>query len=168
MQTLDVISVNIWQIFISLCNLLILFLILKKFLYKPVKRVLAERQHSIDSKYSEADNAVKAAKENRIAWEAKMQSAEAEADRIISDASASAERKSERIIADAREKAGVIVNEAETQAELELKKAHEEIKREIVDVSAVIAEKMLEREIKEDDHRVMIDSVISEIGKSEE
>lgn len=168
MQTLDVISVNIWQIFISLCNLLILFLILKKFLYKPVKRVLAERQNRIDSKYGEADDAIKQANENRAAWEAKINSAEAEADRIINDASAKAERKSERIIADAREKAGVIVNEAETQAELELKKAQEEIKREIIDVSAVIAEKLLEREIKSNDHRAMINSVISEIGEDEE
>ncbi len=33
MQSLDVISVNLWQILISLCNLLILYLILKQFLY---------------------------------------------------------------------------------------------------------------------------------------
>ena len=44
MPTLDVISVNIWSILISLCNLLILFFIIKKFLYKPVRKMLAERQ----------------------------------------------------------------------------------------------------------------------------
>jgi len=43
MPTLDVISVNIWSILISLCNLLILFFIIKKFLYKPVRKMLAER-----------------------------------------------------------------------------------------------------------------------------
>ena len=42
MPSLDVISINLWQILISLCNLLILFLILKKFLYKPVRRVMQE------------------------------------------------------------------------------------------------------------------------------
>ena len=44
MQTLDVISVNLWQILISLINLFLLFLILKKFLFKPVKKVLDQRQ----------------------------------------------------------------------------------------------------------------------------
>ena len=42
MQSLDVISVNIWQIVISLANLALLFLLLKKFLYQPVKRMLAK------------------------------------------------------------------------------------------------------------------------------
>ena len=40
MQSLEVISVNIWHILISLCNLLILFLIVKRFLFKPVKKAL--------------------------------------------------------------------------------------------------------------------------------
>ena len=44
MQTLDVISVNIWQILISLANLTILFLLFKKFLFKPVKKVMEKRE----------------------------------------------------------------------------------------------------------------------------
>ena len=43
-QTLDVISVNLWSILISLANLLIIFLILKKLLWKPVKKVMEQRQ----------------------------------------------------------------------------------------------------------------------------
>ena len=48
MQTLDVISVNIWQIVISLANLALLFLLLKKFLYQPVKRMLAKREEEMN------------------------------------------------------------------------------------------------------------------------
>ena len=48
MQSLDVISVNIWQILISLCNLVILFLILKKFLFKPVQKVTQTRRAELD------------------------------------------------------------------------------------------------------------------------
>ena len=51
MQTLEVISVNLWQILISLLNLLILFLLFKKFLFKPVNNMLAKRQSEIDEKY---------------------------------------------------------------------------------------------------------------------
>ena len=57
MQTLDVISVNIWQILASLLNLVLLFLIVKYFLYKPVKNVLASRRASIDKEYSDAEEA---------------------------------------------------------------------------------------------------------------
>ena len=47
-QSLDVISVNLWDILISLANLLILFILVKKFLFKPVKKVLEKRQSEID------------------------------------------------------------------------------------------------------------------------
>ena len=54
------------------------------------------------------------------------------------------------------------------EAKLERKKATEGIKREIVDVSSAIAEKMLEREVNENDHRALIDSFIEKIGDGDE
>ena len=45
MQNLDIISINIWQVVISLANLVILFLILKKFLFEPVKKIKAQREN---------------------------------------------------------------------------------------------------------------------------
>ena len=48
MQFLDVISVNIWAILASLANLLILTLIIKKFLFKPVKKIVDARRKTID------------------------------------------------------------------------------------------------------------------------
>ena len=48
MQSLDIISINLWQILISLANLLIIFLIFKKLLFKPVQNILAARQQQVD------------------------------------------------------------------------------------------------------------------------
>ena len=48
LQPLDVISVNLWHILISLLNLVILFLVVKKFLFKPVKELFARRQAELD------------------------------------------------------------------------------------------------------------------------
>ena len=47
-ESLDVISVNIWHILISLINLVLMFLLVKKFLYKPVKKMMKERQDAVD------------------------------------------------------------------------------------------------------------------------
>lgn len=166
MQSLDVISINLWQILISLCNLLLLFLIIKKFLYKPVKRLLQERQSTLDQQYAAADNAKKQAEQSRVSWEEKLQGAQAEADTLLKEETARAERRSAQIVSEAREKADIIVHEAEKQADLEHKKAQAEIKKEIVDVSALLTEKMLRREIRQEDHRDLIDAVISEIGET--
>ncbi|MBE6667070.1 MAG: F0F1 ATP synthase subunit B [Ruminococcaceae bacterium] len=165
MQTLDVISVNIWQILISLLNLVLLFFILKKFLFKPVKNILAKRQSEIDSKYDVADQAINEAEQSRVEYEEKLSGAKAEADAILQTATDTAKLRGDKIVADAQLKADGIIRRAETEAELERKKAIDGIKQEIVSVSGAIAEKMIEREINTDDHRALIDSFIEEIGE---
>ena len=166
MQSLGIISVNLWQILISLANLLILFFIIKKFLYGPVKKIIAARQAELDVQYSAASEAERSAKENKEAWEEKMKSAQSEADAIIQTATANANQRGEKIIAEAKEKATYIVRQAENEAALERKRAEDDIKYEIVTISSALAEKMLEREINAQDHRELIDSFIGSIGES--
>ncbi len=68
-QSADVITVNLWQIIISLCNLLIIFLIIKKFLFKPVKAAMAKRQANIDKQLDDAAKAKSEADKSRAKWE---------------------------------------------------------------------------------------------------
>ena len=168
MQTLDVISVNLWQILSSLINLVLLFLILKHFLYKPVKNIRAKRQKELDEQYATAAAAQKEADSNREAWEHKLSTAKEEADAILQVAAENAKTRGEKLIAEAKERADGIVRTAEAEAELEKRKASEEIKREIVEISGALTEKMLEREINEEDHRALIDSFIEEMGEGNE
>ncbi len=167
MQSLEVISVNIWQILISLLNLLILFLLFKKFLFGPVNKMLAKRQSEIDSRYDAADEAKRAAEEEKLLWDEKIGTVKAESDEIIKKAQDSAKRQGETIVTKAKEQADGIIRQAETQAQLEMKKAEEGIKKEIVEVSTALANKLLEREINVDDHRDLIDSFIEKIGDEE-
>lgn len=168
MQNLPVISVNLWQILISLANLVILFFIIKRFLFKPVIAMMNKRQSEIDDRYKVAENAVNEAQENKKLWEDKMSSAKTEADTIIRDAASTAKIRSEAIVNEAQEKAENIIRVAKSEAELELKKAADGIKHEIVEVSGELAEKMLEREINKDDHKALIDSFINKIGDENE
>lgn len=165
MQSLDIISVNIWHILVSLLNLAILFFLVKKFLYKPVKNMVAEREAAVNSKYEAAEQAKKNALENEEQWQAKLKEASSKADSIIKNATDIAKSRAEQIVKDADLKADGIVKAAEKEAELERIKATDGIKREIVDVSAAIAEKMLEREVNTEDHRAMIDSFINNIDE---
>ena len=163
MQTLEVISVNLWNIVYSLANLTIIFLLVKKFLFKPIRNVLAARQNEIDAQYAAAEEAEKNAQTDRELYAQKLTLAQDEADQIIGDAAAKAQNRADRIVSEAKEKAEGLVRQAEVQAELELKKAEAGIKREIVDVSSMLTEKLLGREINTEDHRDMIDSFIDEL-----
>lgn len=167
-QSLDVISVNLWSILISLLNLLILFLLVKKFLFKPVKKVLEKRNSEIESQYEKASEAEEKANESKKEWEKALSGAKNEADSILTTATETAKRRSEKIVEEAETKAASIMRQAETEAELSYKKAQGKIKEEIVSVSEVLTEKMLGREIKIEDHKNLIDSFIEEIGDGDD
>ena len=164
MQTLDIISVNLWQMLASLANLVLLFLIVKKFLYQPVKKMLETRQNAIDADYAAAASAKEQAQAEQKAYEAKRADAKAEADRVIRAAADIATEREQEIVAAAKTKADGIVRQAQEEAALERRKAEEGIRKEIVEVSSALAEKLLEREVSADDHRRLIDTFIDEIG----
>lgn len=164
MQTLDVISVNLWQTVISLLNLVLLFLLVKKFLFKPVMKVLDQRQKQIDDRYARADEANAEAQESRKTWEEKLAGADAEADAILQTAAENARRRGDKLVAKARGEADSIIRMAQNEAKLERQMAAAGIRKEIVEVSGALAEKLLEREINRQDHRALIDSFIEEIG----
>lgn len=163
MQNLGVISVNIWAILASLANLLILTLIVKRFLFKPVKKIVDARRAAIDNEYAQAQAARDQAEESRLNYEAAMAAAKQTSDQIIAEASRTAEYRSNEIVAEARQKATDIRRQAETDAALERKKAEDEMKREIADVSTQLTGKLLQREINEDDHRKLIDSFLNDL-----
>ncbi len=160
---LDVISVNIWAILASLANLLILTLIIKKFLYKPVKKIMDTRRAAIDSDYTQAQTAREEAEKTRQEYEEAMASARMTGDQIIADANRTAEYRSNEIVAEARERASEIRRQAEADAVLERKRAEDEMKHEIANVSAQLTGKLLQREINEEDHRTLIDSFLNDL-----
>lgn len=168
MQSLEVISINFGQILISLLNLLLLFLILKRFLYAPVKSVVKDRQEMLKRQFDEAENAVSKAKINEEYWNGKIKNAQQEANSIIKNATDNANQNSNEIISDAKKKARDIVTQAEINAKIERKKAENSIKKEIADASTILAEKIISREINEDEQKNLIDNFIKEMENMNE
>ena len=165
MQTLEVISVNLWQMLASLVNLVLLFLIVKRFLYRPVKKMLSDRRAAIEGDYAAADAARKDAEADRAAYEQKLKDAHDEAEGLIQSAVRTAGQREEEILAEAKDKADGILRQAKEDAALEKKKAEDEIRYEIVQVSSLLTEKILEREIRPEDHEKWIDSFVNSVGE---
>lgn len=164
MENLGIVSLNIWQILISLTNLAILYTLLKKFLYKPVKAVLEGRKAAIEKTYADAEEARMSANAAREEYAAKLATANETAEGIIHDATVHANKRGEKIVAEAQQKAEEIVRQGEVEASLEKKKAMESIRRDITDVSAAMTEQLLQREMNENDHRKMIDEFLKGVG----
>ena len=165
MGNLQIVSFNLWQVLISLANLTILYLGLKKFLYQPVKAVLENRKATIAKAYDEAEEYRSSANAAREEYAAKLATAHTTADEIIHDATVLANRRGEKIVADAHQKADEIVRQGEQEAAMERKKAMETIRQDITDVSAAMTEKLLGREMSTEDHRSMIDEFLKGVGE---
>jgi F-type H+-transporting ATPase subunit b len=168
MQPSEIISVNLWQILISLANLLILFLLFKKFLFAPVKAFVAKRQAAVDEQYEKAAAARAAAEADKAAWEETMSSAKEQADALVKQGAETAARRRDAILADAKAQAEGIVKAAQTEAALEKEKAADEVKQEIVDVSVLLTEKLLGREIKADDHDALFNAFLNDMGDGDD
>ena len=165
MQNLDIISINIWQVVISLANLVILFLILKKFLFEPVRKIRAQREKEIESQYDKAEKARLEAEELKAGWDEKMATADQKANEIINEAVERADARNEVMLYESRERADQIIRKAKADIERDRRDARESIKKEIVDVSQALSEQIIGREINMDDHRYLIDKAIDKIGE---
>ena len=163
MQSLEVFSLNLWQMIISLCNLVILFLILKKFLYKPVRKALEERKQAVEGVYADAQKALDTANASKTEYERELAGIRERADSMLASATADANKRSEAILSDARERADGMMRQAKNDISLERHKAESGIRSEIADVSTALTEKLLAREINSDDHRKLIDDFLAEM-----
>ena len=95
MGNLQIVSFNLWQVLISLANLTLLYMGLKKILYKPVKAVLENRKAAIAKAYDEAEEYRNSANAAREEYAANLATAHAAADEIIHDATVLANRRGE-------------------------------------------------------------------------
>lgn len=163
-QNLDIISINIWQILISMANLLIIFLLLKKFLFKPVQAVFAKREAQVKGIYDEAEKSRSSAAAMRQEYETKMAGAREEADSIVRTAVQSARRESDAIVAEASGKASHLLKKADADIAQAKQQMLQEVRGEISDLAVSIAEKVVEREINEKDHQQFVDEFIRNVG----
>lgn len=163
---LDFFTIDVWTLIFTWVNMLILFLLVKKLLFKPVQRILEQRQQEVDKMYDTANEAQAKATAMEKEYTVKLNSAKEEAGEIIKSATLTAKRREEEIVEEARQKASAIAQKASAEIEQEKKKAYQEIKGEISEISVAIAEKMVQREMKPADHEALIAQFIENVGEA--
>lgn len=149
----------------TLINTLILFLVLKHFLFKPVNKILDERKQNVEETYRQADEKLTEAARLESEYTEKLANAKAESAEIVKNATKRAQTRSDEIIAEAKSEASSLIVKANADIEKEKKRAVNQIKDEISDIALAVAEKVVEKEIDPKDHERLIESFISELGE---
>lgn len=158
------IGLNPWTALFTLCNLVIVFFILKKFLFKPVNKMIDDRQKEIDQLYADAAGAKQEAETLRDDYSQKLAEAKDTSARIVSEATQEANRRGEEIVRQARQDAEALREKAGADIALERKKALNEVKGDISRIALDIAEKVVERELDEKDQERLIDGFLRDMG----
>ena len=146
------------DLIINIVNIIVLFLIIKALVYKPVKKFLDDRT-AAKAKEQQAQIENTAKEGERIIADARTQ-----ADGIVSEAEEKAREKAERITARAQAEVAEQKNKALADIKEEREEFIESAREDIAGLAVGISEKILCREVSEADNRKIVDDFFAEKG----
>lgn len=157
-------GVNPWTALFILLNTLTIFFVASKFLFKPVMKIIADRQQEIDGMYEAAGSAQKEAEALRTEYQQKLSAAQQTSERLVKEAVIRGQNREEEIIRKANAEAAAIMDKASADIAMEKKKAINDAKDEIAGLSLAIAGKVVGRELNGADQSALIDQFIKDLG----
>ena len=161
----EFLNINFFTALFTLANTVALFLVLKKYLFQPVLKMIADRQQEIDDLYSEANLAKDQAQQMEAEYRQKLEMATQTGERIVKEAVARGQSREEEILRQANAEADVIRTKAAADIAQEKKKALNDAKNEISDLALTIAGKVVGRELTGEDQSRLVDRFIDELGE---
>lgn len=153
-----------WTLVFTWVNFIILFFILKHFLYKPVKKMLKKRQDEVDKTYNDADIAKKEALAMKSEYEVQISSAKQQAQEIVTVATNNAQIQADEIVKKANKDALALTKRANSQIELEKRKAVSEIKDSIAELAILAATEVVTKEIDTKENEQLINEFLETKG----
>lgn len=163
-SSLGFFTIDTGTILFTLCNTLILFLGLKHFLFKPVQKVLDERQNAVDQTMQNAEDALSRANAAETEYTEKLAAAKEESAEIVRTATRRAQQRSDEIIAEAKQSAAHIRQQNDADLQREKRRIESELRAEVAGIAVTVAEKVVGREVKLEDHARLIDEFIDSVG----
>ncbi|TRZ36697.1 F0F1 ATP synthase subunit B [Niallia circulans] len=145
---------------------LVLLMLLKKFAWGPIMGIMKQREEFVANEIDSAEkNRIESAKLLEEQREL-LKEARTEAKELIDNAKSQGELQRETIIADARKDAERLKNSALLEIEQQKEKAVTAIREQVSSLSVLIASKVIEKELSEQDQEKLINDYIQEVGEN--
>lgn len=136
---------------LNILNIVVLFLIVRFLVYKPVKNFMDKRAARVCEAAKVAEEKSAAADELARSLQAKLDDAQNEADVIRNKAVSDAKIQADAIIGEAKKQSEKIISDAEKTAEEQKKEIISSLKNDIAESAEAIAERILERKVSDED-----------------
>jgi len=152
------------SLIVQAINFLLLLFILKRLLYKPFLAKMNERTQAIQKSLDEAQAARAEATRQQEENETRLRAAHAEAAAIRVQALKEAAEEQKRLVEAARAESQRLVESAKAQMDADVRRAREELRREVADLATAVAEKLVRRSLRDEDHRRIVAEAITKVG----
>ena len=146
-------------------SMLVLFTALSYLLFNPVRDMLEKRKQRVVDDQETAKREKAEAIAFKEEYDLKLKQVEIEAEAILSVARKKAKQNEMKIVADAKEEAARIIARANTEIELEKKRALDDMKQEMISIAAMMAEKVVAASIDTNVQESLIDETLKEMGE---
>lgn len=150
---------------LQLVNTLVLYFLLRHFLFKPVSEHLANRQNKIGNDLNDARDTKEEMEKLKREYHRKLDEIDERAKGIINEAVGKGEARHREIIEKAKAEAKDIVDRARREIQLERQKAMSEVMDDMVEVSIQAAEKVLERSVDSETNRRLVRDFVDRMGR---
>lgn len=151
--------------FFTLANAVIMFLIMKHFLFAPLTKFMEGRKAEIKKQYDDAHEAEEKALAMKAEYETKIASAREEGEKIVKDYTTKADVKVAEMLENASAEADRYKEKAKRDMEEERAKATLELKDSFAELTVLAASKVLSKELDQKKHEELISGVLSEVGE---
>ena len=156
-----------WNIVWTIVNILVLFLLLKHFLFKPITEMMESRTAEIENNLKDAEDQKQKASELSAQYEEKLQGAHAEAAQIVSEARQRGQREYDAILKTAGQDAQKEQERARADMEREREEMLRGVQENVTELVLLTASKLSQKELDEESDRKLVDSFLSEAGGDE-
>ena len=151
----------------QIVNFLILAVIFKKFLYKPILKVLSERKHAIEKGLKDAEIAAKDRESAQAQKEVNITKAGREAEKILEDTKKAADLMREKILSETKNESDKIIAEAKKQVDLQMEDMEKRAKKASLDNSLALLEKVMEKMFTKDERDKILTRSIKVLKETE-
>ena len=151
-----------WSSLMILCNVFILYIILRKFFWEKIKKFMDDRAAAVQDAIDAAEAVNKRADEKMASYSKRIANVEEEGREIIKVSKQQADAQAQIIIEEARKQASDIIAKAERTIEQERLAATEEMRKEIASIAMLAAEQIVGKEIDNVGQDAIIDQVIED------
>lgn len=144
---------------------IIVLLVLRTFMFKPLMHIIQSRQEEIASQYENAEKTQKEANELKTQYNERLASVDDEIREKIAAAVKEGHSMKEQIIEESRKHADEIIMRAQEEIKRETENAMENLKNTIADLAVSAAEKVISAELDNEKHKKLIDDFITNVDE---